>query len=110
MPTSPSVYPLRLEGTLDPPLSRWLPLVKWLLVIPHVIVLAFLWIATGVLSVAAFFAILVTGSYPRSIFDFNVGVLRDARTPGDEWCYLPVGTPPGNPQWRSGTRHGTLTS
>jgi hypothetical protein len=73
---NPSVYPLRLEGRLDAPLSRWLWLVKWLLVIPHVIVLMFLWLAFTVLTVVAFFAILVTGRYPRGIFDFNAGVLR----------------------------------
>ena len=75
-PVTPSVYPLRLQGKLDQPLSRWLWLVKWLLVIPHVIVLVFLWIAFVALSVVAFFAILFTGRYPRGIFDFNVGVLR----------------------------------
>jgi len=75
-PVTASVYPLRLEGELDPPLSRWLWLVKWVLIIPHVVVLAFLWIAFVVLTVVAFFAILFTGRYPRGIFDFNVGVLR----------------------------------
>jgi Domain of unknown function (DUF4389) len=75
-PATHSGYPLHLEGTLDPPLSRWLWLLKWLLVIPHAIVLVFLWLAFVVLSVVAFFAILVTGRYPRAIFDFNVGVLR----------------------------------
>ena len=69
-------YPLRREGHLDAELSRWRWLVKWLLAIPHVVVLVFLWIAFVVLSVVAFFAILFTGRYPRSIFDFNVGVLR----------------------------------
>lgn len=70
------VYPTRLEATLDPELSRWKWLFKWILVIPHVVVLAFLWVGFAVLTVLAFFAILFTGSYPRSIFDFNVGVMR----------------------------------
>jgi hypothetical protein len=75
-PTAPSLYPLRLEGELDSQLSRWLWLVKWLLAIPHFVVLVFLWIAFCVLTVVAFFAILFTGRYPRGIFNFNVGVLR----------------------------------
>jgi hypothetical protein len=73
---SPSAYPLRLDGHLDPTTSRWLWLVKWLLVIPHAIVLAFLWIAVSLLTIVAGFSILFTGRYPRSIFDFNVGVMR----------------------------------
>jgi hypothetical protein len=73
---APSVYPLRVAGELDGHLSRWRWLVKWVLVIPHFIVLAFLWIAFVALTVVAFFAILLTGRYPRRIFDFNVGVMR----------------------------------
>jgi hypothetical protein len=61
---------------IDPDLSRWQWLVKWLLAIPHFIVLVFLWTAFFFLTVVAFFAILFTARYPRSIFDFNVGVLR----------------------------------
>lgn len=70
------VYPLRIEAELSSELSRGLWLVKWLLVIPHVIALAFLWVAFVILTVVAFFAILVTGRHPRAIFDFKVGVLR----------------------------------
>ena len=68
--------PIRIEGRRDADLSRWLWVVKWALAIPHYILLGFLWLAFFLLTVVAFFAILVTGRYPRGIFDFNVGVLR----------------------------------
>jgi hypothetical protein len=68
--------PLRLEGRLDSQVSRWLWLVKWLLAIPHFIILFFLFIAFVLLTIVAFFAILFTGRYPRGIFDFNLGVIR----------------------------------
>jgi len=57
-------------------LNRWLPLVKWLLAIPHYVVLAFLWIGVVVAVVIAWFAILATGHYPRALFDYVVGVNR----------------------------------
>lgn len=75
-PTAPLSYPLRIEGRLDEPVSRWLWLVKWVLLIPHYVVLWFLFVAVFLLTVFAFFAILFTGRYPRAIFDFNVAVLR----------------------------------
>ncbi len=57
-------------------LNRWYPLIKWLLVIPHYFVLFFLSIASFVALIMAWFAILVTGRYPRGLFNFNVGVSR----------------------------------
>ena len=57
-------------------MNRWLPLVKWLLAVPHYIALFFLWIAVLVSIVVAWFAILFTARYPRGLFEFVVGVMR----------------------------------
>ena len=69
-------YPLVLKGELRETPSRVLWLVKWLLLIPHFIALAFLWAAFIVATFIAFFSILFNGKYPESLFQFNVGVMR----------------------------------
>jgi Domain of unknown function (DUF4389) len=76
MTASRDSYPVHVDASLDPSISRGLWLVKWLLLIPHYVVLAFLWVAFLAVSVVAFVAIVVTRRYPRPLFDFNVGVLR----------------------------------
>jgi hypothetical protein len=76
MTTQNKVYPVHLRGELTTPPSRWVWIFKCLLIIPHAFVLFFLTIASFVLTVIAFFAILFTGKFPRSMFDFNVGVMR----------------------------------
>ncbi len=69
-------YSVSIRGELTNPPARGWWLLKWLLGIPHYILLVFLWIAYAVVTVIAFFAILFTGKYPRGLFNFNVGVLR----------------------------------
>ena len=72
----PGEYPVRLEVDYDDNLSRWMIFVKWLLILPHLIVLVFLAIAAYVVVFIAFFVILFTGRFPRGMFDFVTGVLR----------------------------------
>ena len=69
-------YPVQLGIGRQEEYSRLLPLVKWLLAIPHLFVLTFLGIAAGFVGIYAFFAVLFTGEYPRGAFDFLVGVFR----------------------------------
>lgn len=88
---SPGTYPVRVDAGFDPSVSRWLWLVKWLLVLPHVLVLAVLWPVFFVLSLVAFFAILVTGRYPRPLFDVTVGILRWSWRVA-YYCYAANGT------------------
>lgn len=73
---APAPHPVRLTGHLDEPLSRWLWLVKWLLVIPHVIVLVFLWVGFVVVTLVAALAVTFTGRYPAPLFRYTTGVLR----------------------------------
>jgi hypothetical protein len=74
--TVPGSYPVRLDGRLDAELSRWRWIFKWFLIIPHLIVLAFLWMALLPLTLVAGLVILFTGRYPEPIFNFTVGVIR----------------------------------
>ncbi len=75
-PAAASVYPLRYDVEYPEELSRWLIFVKWLLVIPHTIILYALIVAAGMIGFIAFFAILFTKRYPRGMFDFVVNVYR----------------------------------
>ena len=68
--------PVALTARLEPGLSRWFWLVKWFLVVPHLVVLAVLWPAFLAVTAVAGVWIVCTGRYPRSLFTFNVGVLR----------------------------------
>jgi len=72
----PGQYPATLEVDYQQPLNRFLPFVKWLLAIPHIIILGALAIVTFILVIIALFAILFTQHFPRGMFDFVVGYLR----------------------------------
>jgi hypothetical protein len=74
-PPSPN-YPAGLQISYPSELNRWLPLVKWLLVIPHFIVLFFVAIGAFFVAIYAFFAVLFTGRWPRGAFDYMVGTVR----------------------------------
>ena len=74
-PPAPS-YPAGFEITYPSELNRWLPLVKWLLAIPHFIALFFVGIGAFFVLVYGFFVVLFTGRWPRGAFDFVVGTLR----------------------------------
>jgi hypothetical protein len=74
-PPSPD-YPVRMEIAYTTEFNRWLPLVKWLLAIPHFIVLFFVGIGAFFVAIFAFFAVLFTGRFPRGAFDYLVGTFR----------------------------------
>lgn len=74
--TTTAGSPIRIDGRIDAEPGRALWLVKWLLLIPHLVVLSLLWLVFVVFTVVALVVILFTGRYPRTLFDFNVGVLR----------------------------------
>jgi hypothetical protein len=76
MTTEAHVYPVTVRGELVGLPSRGLWLIKWLLAIPHFIILFFLTIAFVFVTIIAFFAIVFTGKHPKGLFDFKVGVLR----------------------------------
>jgi len=79
---SPLDYPARVEIDYPSELNRWLPLVKWLLVIPHLFALCFVGIGAFFVLIWAFFAVLFTGSWPRGAFDYVEGTFR--------WAYRVV--------------------
>jgi hypothetical protein len=72
----PGQYPVTYEVDFPEQLNRWLPLIKWLLVIPHLIVLLLVFLAAYVAWFIAFFAILFTGRFPGGLFNFIVGAIR----------------------------------
>jgi Domain of unknown function (DUF4389) len=74
--SSATTYPVEIRGDLAPSINRWLFLIKWILIIPHLIVLAVLAVGLAFSWLFSLVAILFTGKYPEAFFNFNVGVLR----------------------------------
>ena len=83
--------PLSMTARIDTPPGRWLWMVKWILALPHFLIVAGLWCAFIAVSLVAGAVILVQGRYPRRLFDFNVGVLRWTWRVG-HYSYLSLGT------------------
>jgi hypothetical protein len=84
-------FPLRMTAERDIAPSRWLWAVKWILALPHLFILAGLWVAFVVLTLIAGVMILISGHYPRRLFDFNVAVMRWTWRVG-HYSYLTLGT------------------
>ena len=76
MATEQKTYPLSIRGDLSAPPARGWWLLKWLLGLPHYVILAFLWVAFAVVCIISFFAILFTGKHPKGLYDFKAGVMR----------------------------------
>jgi len=87
----PKHQPLLLEASIEPVPGRWLWTAKWILLVPHILVLTGLWAAFVLATVAAGISVLLTRRYPRLFFDFNVGVLRWTWRVG-HYGYLSLGT------------------
>jgi Domain of unknown function (DUF4389) len=75
-PSQPAQYPVRVDADRQDEYVRFLPLIKWLLAFPHYIVLAVLFIGVFFAHLIAFFAVIFTRTYPRGLFNYNVGVFR----------------------------------
>ena len=84
-------YPLTVSVGIDTVPGRWLWIVKWILLVPHVLILTVLWAAFALTTVTSAVSILLTGRYPRRLFDFNVGVLRWTWRVG-HYSYLSLST------------------
>ena len=93
-PAGDGPYPVRLSATRQDEYHRLLPLVKWFLAIPHYIVLLFVFIGAAIAGIIAFFAVLITGRYPRALWDFVTGAHQWATRVGGYVCLLTDQYPP----------------